>query len=68
MVSILELYDIRYSMLIKVLDDRNSVKEIAQLYQSVYGVEPQVQRMGSLEDLYNKMTSDFKENPTNPFA
>jgi hypothetical protein len=55
-------------MLIKVLDDRNSVKKIAQLYQSVYGVEPQVQRMGLLEDLYNKMTSDFKENPTNPFA
>jgi hypothetical protein len=43
MVSILELCDIRYSMLIKVLDDRNSVKEIAQLYQRVYGVEPQVQ-------------------------
>jgi hypothetical protein len=55
-------------MLIKVLDDRNSVKEIAQLYQSVYAVEPRVQRMGSLEDLYSKMTSDFKENPTNPFT
>lgn len=62
----------RYSMLIQVLiivlGDRKSVKEIAQAYQKIYGVEPQVQRMGSLEDLYSKMTSAFKENPTNPFG
>jgi hypothetical protein len=53
---------------ITVLGDRKSVKEMAHLYQKVYGVEPQIQRMGSLEDLREKMTSIFKENPRNIYA
>ncbi|KAH9203992.1 hypothetical protein DL95DRAFT_131625 [Leptodontidium sp. 2 PMI_412] len=50
------------------LGDRKSVKEMAELYQKVYGVEPNVQRMGSLEDLHGKMTAVFKEQAANPYA
>ena len=51
-----------------VLGDKKSIKELAQLYQQAYGTEPQVQRLGSLEDLYTKMTAVFKENPANYYA
>jgi hypothetical protein len=53
---------------ITVLGDRKSVKEMAHLFQEAYGVEPQIQRMGSLEDLHETMISVFKEQPDNPFA
>jgi len=53
---------------VKFLGDKKSVKELAQLYHQAYGVEPQVQHLGSLEDLYAKMTAAFKENPANYYA
>jgi hypothetical protein len=51
-----------------VLGDKKSVKEMAQLYQNVYGVETKVQRMGTLEDLHEKMTTIFKEQEANTYA
>lgn len=53
---------------INVLGDRKSAKEMAELYQKVYGVEPKIQRLGSLEDLYEKMTAVFKEQGPNSYA
>ena len=41
---------------------------MAYLYQETYGVEAQIQRMGSLEDLYRTMKSVYKEQPGNIFA
>lgn len=41
---------------------------MAELYQKVYGVEPKVLRLGSLENLYDKMMSVFKQDPANVYA
>ncbi|KAH8657221.1 hypothetical protein BGZ60DRAFT_532068 [Tricladium varicosporioides] len=53
---------------INVLGDRKSVKEMAQVYQKVYGIEPRVERLGSLEELFTKMTTVFNKSPQNIFA
>jgi hypothetical protein len=53
---------------IPVLGDSKSIKEMAKIYQKVYGVEPQLQHMGSLEDLYTSMTAVFQENRGNKYA
>ncbi len=50
------------------MGDRKSAKEMAELYQKVYGVEPKIQRLGSLEDLYEKMTAVFKEQGPSSYA
>ena len=52
---------------ILVLGDRKSVKELAQLYEKRYGVKPEIQQMGSLDELYEKMQIAFKNAPQNPF-
>jgi hypothetical protein len=51
-----------------VLGDRKSVKEMAYIYQKVYGIEPEIKRNGSLKELYERMTAVFKEEAHNPFA
>lgn len=51
-----------------VLGDRKSVKELAQLYEKQYEIKPDVQRLGSLDDLYAKMQATFKSQPKNHFA
>jgi len=53
---------------VNFLGDSKSIKEMAKIYQDVYGVEPQLQPMGSLEDLYNTMTSVFQKAPGNVYA
>lgn len=53
---------------LKVLGDRKSVKELAQLYEKRYEIKPEVQQLGSLDDLYGKMQAAFKNQPGNPFA
>ncbi|KAJ4044472.1 hypothetical protein NW756_004804 [Fusarium oxysporum] len=39
----------------KYLGDRKSIKEIAATFDKVYGVKPNLERLGSLEDLKAKM-------------
>ncbi len=41
---------------------------MAKVYQEVYGVEPKVERLGSQEDLFEKMTGVFKKDPSNMYA
>jgi hypothetical protein len=41
---------------------------MAKIYKGVYGIEPQLQRLGSLEDLYNTMTSILQKEPGNVYA
>lgn len=55
-------------LVVIVLGDRKSVKKIAQHYEKVYGVKPQVQRLGTPEDIHEKMLAAFKSQPGNPFA
>jgi len=50
------------------LGDRNSIKDLATAYQEAYGVAPQLQQMGSLQELHDTMTQIFKEQSGNPFA
>lgn len=53
---------------INVLGDKISVKEMAQTFQEVYGVEPTLENLGSLEELYTKMKLALKEQPENMMA
>jgi hypothetical protein len=41
---------------------------MASLYEKEYKINVQIQRMGSLEELYNKMIPIFKEQGKNPYA
>ena len=41
---------------------------MAEAYQKVYGVEPKVQRLGSLEELYQKMMAVFNEKDPSYYA
>ena len=51
-----------------VLGDRKSVKELAGIYEKIYGVKPQIQQKGSLGDLYSRMQSTYKDQSENEFA
>ena len=53
---------------IAVLGDRKSVKELAKQYNERYGVQPEMQQLGSLDDLYSKMQAAFKGQPENPYT
>ncbi|KAJ5635468.1 nmrA-like family protein [Penicillium longicatenatum] len=50
------------------LGDRRTIQEIAEDFSQVYGKKPQLQRHGSLEDLYKKMQATFQKDPSNIFA
>lgn len=51
-----------------VLGDSKSTKELAQLYEEVYGVAPVLKCLGTLGDLYEKMIPIFKSQPDNRYA
>ena len=51
-----------------VLGDRISVKEMAKVYEEVYGIKPEVERQGSFEDLQKMMREAFQKDPGNVFA
>ncbi|KAK4499353.1 hypothetical protein PRZ48_009866 [Zasmidium cellare] len=53
---------------LNVVGDRKSVKELAKVYEEVYGVNPTVERQGSFEDLHKIMREAFKKDPGNVFA
>jgi len=42
--------------------------EIAAVFKEVYGKEPSIKRMGSLEDLYRTMHQVKQRNPGNMWA
>ncbi|KAL5366595.1 hypothetical protein BJX96DRAFT_161209 [Aspergillus floccosus] len=50
------------------LGDRRSIREIAQDFAEVYGRTPQLERLGSLDDLYNTMQATFNKDQSNVFA
>jgi hypothetical protein len=51
-----------------VLGDRKNIHQITDEFAEVYGKKPQLERLGSLEDLYNTMQTTFKKYPSNIFA
>ncbi|OJJ60383.1 hypothetical protein ASPSYDRAFT_86974 [Aspergillus sydowii CBS 593.65] len=50
------------------LGDRRSIRQIADDVAQVYGKAPQLERLGSLDDLYSKMQATFNKDPSNIFA
>lgn len=51
-----------------MLGDRKTAKEVAQIYEKVYGVKTKTESLGELQDLQSKMRSAREQNPTNPYA
>ena len=54
-------------MAIRVFGDRKSPKQIAEVYERVYGEKLELERLGSLDDLKSKMTATFQEVPEEPY-
>ncbi|KAJ5674765.1 nmrA-like family protein [Penicillium maclennaniae] len=50
------------------LGDRKTLREIADDFAEVYGKKPELERLGSLHDLYNKMQATFQKDPSNIYA
>ncbi|PKY04959.1 NAD(P)-binding protein [Aspergillus campestris IBT 28561] len=50
------------------LGDRRSIHGIADDFAQVYGKKPQLERLGSLDDLYKAMQATFNKDPSNIFA
>ncbi|KAJ6133790.1 nmrA-like family protein [Penicillium sp. IBT 18751x] len=50
------------------LGDRRTIREIAQDFADVYGKQLQLERLGSLDDLYSKMQATFQKDPSNIYA
>ncbi|KAH7031972.1 NmrA family protein-like protein [Macrophomina phaseolina] len=46
----------------RFLGARKSTRQIAAEFKSVYGIEPAVERIGSLDDLYNKAHTNGEQN------
>ncbi|KAL4997172.1 hypothetical protein BDV10DRAFT_186536 [Aspergillus recurvatus] len=50
------------------LGDRRSIRDIADNFAQVYGKTPQLERLGSLDDLYSTKQATFNKDPSNIFA
>jgi hypothetical protein len=48
---------------IPVRGDSKSIKEMAEIYEKVYGAKASLKHLGSLEELKKKMTQASTENP-----
>lgn len=51
-----------------VLGDRKSIRQIADEFAEVHGRRPALERLGSIEDLYNKIQATYKKDPANIYA
>ena len=56
------------TMLILVLGDRKSIREMADVFGDTYGQRPALQRLGSMEGLREKMLAARDAEPSNVFA
>ncbi|VUC26619.1 unnamed protein product [Clonostachys rosea] len=52
----------------KYLGDRKTIKEIASTFKKVYGVKPNLERLGSLEDLKTKMHALREKNSADIYS
>ncbi|KAM0706072.1 hypothetical protein Q7P35_006620 [Cladosporium inversicolor] len=51
-----------------VLGDRKNIHEIAVAFEKAYGIEPILQREGSIDELYARMQKLIAEDPANVYA
>ncbi|OTB01929.1 hypothetical protein M426DRAFT_25241 [Hypoxylon sp. CI-4A] len=54
--------------IVKLVGGRQSFKQIAETFGKVYGVEPKVERQGSLDELFKHMNSLREKDPQNVFS
>ena len=47
--------------------DRKTIKEIAATFDKVYGFQPKLERLGSLDELKVRMLSMQAQNPTDVY-
>lgn len=47
------------------LGDRKSIRQIADDFADVYGQKPQLECLGTLEDLYKSMQATYQKDPSN---
>lgn len=52
----------------KFLGDRKSIREIADVFESVYQTKPQLENAGSLADLYKNMHEIREKDPSAFFS
>ncbi|KAL4815712.1 hypothetical protein BDW67DRAFT_191354 [Aspergillus spinulosporus] len=50
------------------LGDRKTIHQIAEDFAQVYGKKPRLERLGSLDDLYNTMQAAYQKEPSSIFA
>lgn len=50
------------------LGDRKTILQIARTFKQVYGFEPKLERLGTLDDLKTQMYALQKENPADVFS
>ncbi|KAF5653733.1 hypothetical protein F25303_2038 [Fusarium sp. NRRL 25303] len=50
------------------LGDRKTIFQIADEFGKIYGKEPQLERRGSLKDLYDTMHATYEKDPQNIYA
>ncbi|KAH7356202.1 hypothetical protein BKA66DRAFT_473741 [Pyrenochaeta sp. MPI-SDFR-AT-0127] len=50
------------------LGDRKNIQQIADEFAEVYGKKPQLECLGSKEDLFNTMRKAFEKDPSNIYA
>ncbi len=43
------------------------MKQVAEVYERVYGEKLELERLGSMDDLKSKMTAIFQEVPEEPY-
>lgn len=51
-----------------VIGSRASVRDIAATFEKVYGIQPKIERLGSLEELFDLMHAKKKAEPQNIYA
>lgn len=44
------------------------MKELAEVYEKVYEIKPELRYKGTLDELFATMTTAYKEQPQNPYA
>ncbi|KAJ0120424.1 hypothetical protein J7T55_015151 [Diaporthe amygdali] len=52
----------------KYLGERKNIKDIAATFQKVYGFQPKLERLGSLDELKSKMYEVQAKSPTDVFS
>lgn len=54
--------------IISIIGDRKNIHQIVDEFTQMYGKKPQLERRGSLEDLYNTMQEIHNKDQSNMYS